>query len=56
MQADSLVVRFRAILALTEVLEEREALEIARPHFQEILTVYVKLLEEVDNERLISSL
>lgn len=52
----NIVVQYYAILSFTELLDDKQALETARPHFQDILTIYVKLLEVIDHEGLISSL
>lgn len=56
MCSDCLVIKYHGILAFTELLYDKEALESARPHFQNILSIYVKLLEVLDHEGLISSL
>lgn len=34
MCADVLVVRYHAVLAFTKLLDDKQALESARPHFQ----------------------
>lgn len=56
MCGNCLVVKFYAILVFTELLYDKQALESAKPHFQNILQIYVKLLESMDHENLISSL
>jgi hypothetical protein len=50
---NSLVVRYHAILAFTALLGHKAALEAARPHFQAILEIYVKTLNNFDHESLL---
>lgn len=51
-----LVIRYKAILAFTAMLEHDEAVLIVKPHFNNILTIYVRILDELDHERLLRSL
>ncbi len=46
---ENIVVKYYAVRAFTELLDDRQALEAARPHFQNILEIYVKLLEVIDH-------
>lgn len=52
----NIVIKYYAILAFTQLLDDKEALEKAKPYFQNILSIYVKLLEVMDHQGLISSL
>lgn len=51
-----LVVRYKAILAFTSLLEHEQAVAIVKPHFTNILSIYVKILDELDHEKLLISL
>lgn len=53
---NSLVVQYNAILAFTSLLGHKAALESAKPHFQDILTIYVKTLNTFDHENLLECL
>lgn len=48
-----LVVRYYSILAFTALLGHKAALESAKPHFQTILEIYVKTLNQFDHENLL---
>lgn len=41
---NSMVVKYNALLAFTSLLEHKAALNAAKPHFQTILEIYVKIL------------
>ena len=56
MCCNNLVVQFYAILAFTKLLDYSDALDQARPHFQNILQIYVKMLDIVDHDELLKSL
>jgi len=45
----SLVIKYNAILAFTALLNHRAALEAAQPHFQNILQIYVGILNSFDH-------
>jgi hypothetical protein len=52
----SLVVRFNAIMAFTALLSHEKAVVLVKPHFNNILTIYIKILDELDHEKLLTSL
>lgn len=54
--ANSLVLKYNAILAFTALLEHPAALEAAKPHFQSILEIYIKMLDSLDHENLLCCL
>lgn len=51
-----LVVKYNGILAFTSLLDDREALDSAKPYFQNILQIYVEVLNAIDHEKLLKSL
>lgn len=53
---NSLVVRYNAILSFTALLGHKAALDSAKPHFQAILEIYVKILNTFDHENLLECL
>jgi hypothetical protein len=56
MLSNSLVIKYNAVLAFTSLLQHKAALNAARPHFQNILEIYIKILDSLDHESLITSL
>lgn len=44
------------MLAFTKLLDDKDALDQTRPHFQNILQIYVKMLDSINHEKLIGSL
>ena len=51
-----LVVRYKAILAFTSLLSHDQAVAIVKPHFSNILSIYIKILDDLDHEKLLLSL
>jgi|JI61114C2RNA_FD_contig_51_366970_length_1247_multi_1_in_0_out_0_2 hypothetical protein len=51
-----LVVRYKSILAFTALLSHDQAVTIVKPHFSNILNIYIKILDELDHEKLLLSL
>lgn len=52
----SLALKYNAILAFTALLDHAAALQAARPHFQTILEIYIKMLDLIDHESLLRCL
>lgn len=51
-----MVLKYNAILAFTSLLSQESALNSAKGHFQNILEIYVKMLDEFDHENLLKCL
>lgn len=51
-----MVLKYNAILAFTSLLSQQSALNSAKDHFQNILEIYVKMLDEFDHENLLKCL
>lgn len=49
-------VKFKAATALNCVLYQTEAHDMIKPNLQEMLQIYIKLMDQIDNEDLVSSL
>ena len=50
------LVRIKASMAFNCILRHKKAKELVRPILKDILTVYLKLLEEYDLESIVNSL
>lgn len=44
-----LVVRYKAILGFSALLSHEEAVALTKPHFSNILGIYVKIMDELDH-------
>ena len=56
MTGSGLVVKFYAMVTFTKLLDDKNALDQTRPHFQTILEIYVKMMDAINHEKLILSL
>lgn len=52
----SKVVNFKAACAFNRILSHQSASNLVKPHLNKILEIYIKLLNEFDNEELVNSL
>ena len=56
MTGTCLVIKFYAMIAFTKLLDDDNALDQIRPHFQSILEIFVKMMDVINHEKLIGSL
>ena len=49
-------VKWKAAVALNCLLEYKEAIEMLRPELNKILEIYLKLMNEIECEEIVSSL
>lgn len=50
------IVSIKAACAFNSILSHKEAIEMVRPHLQQVLTVYIQLLEKYELEEIVESL
>ena len=52
----SLPIKYQAAISLSKMLSNETATEFLKPHLHSILEVYLRIMEEIDSEELMSAL
>jgi hypothetical protein len=56
LQSDNIAVRVDAACALASLLEHEEAINLVRPGLEQVLRVFLKIMDDIDFEDLVGAL